>query len=157
MRIGYVGTHQASDDERARLAGAGCERIEHGSIKDVLSMMAPDDCMVVASLSALGNGSSAVLAALSRIRDRSLQFAALSEGIDTGRPEDVAFLAHTAALASLDEVRSGGRPKADPSAVAKALSMKASGEYDMSEIVEATGLSRATIMRYAAKDKPAPT
>ncbi len=157
MRIGYVGTHQVSDDDRARLVEAGCERVEHGSIKDVLAMVAPGDCMVVVSLPALGNGSPAVLAALSRIRDRSLRFVALSEDIDTGRPNGEAFLDYAALLALLDGPRQGGRPKADPAAVEKALSMKASGEYDMSEIVEATGLSRATIMRYAARVKPAPT
>lgn len=43
----------------------------------------------------------------------------------------------------------GGRPKADEGAVAKAMEMYASGEYQIKEIVEKTGLSHMTIHRKA--------
>ena len=43
----------------------------------------------------------------------------------------------------------GGRPKADKDTVAKAMEMYASGEYQIKEIVEKTGLSHMTIHRKA--------
>lgn len=43
----------------------------------------------------------------------------------------------------------GGRPKADEEVVAKAMEMYASGEYQIKEIVEKTGLSHMTIHRKA--------
>lgn len=43
----------------------------------------------------------------------------------------------------------GGRPKADEETVAKAMEMYASGEYQIKEIVEKTGLSHMTIHRKA--------
>lgn len=43
----------------------------------------------------------------------------------------------------------GGRPKADETIVSKAMEMYASGEYQIKEIVEKTGLSHMTIHRKA--------
>lgn len=47
----------------------------------------------------------------------------------------------------------GGKPPADPKKVAAAMEMRADGGFSVDEILQATGLSRATYFRYAKKER----
>lgn len=46
---------------------------------------------------------------------------------------------------------SGGKSKVDPSALANAIGMYQSGDYKLSEITAATGISRSTLYRNLPK------
>ncbi len=50
--------------------------------------------------------------------------------------------------------RQGGRPKVNERELKKALNLYKSEQYSVSEIVEMTGISRATIYRYLKQEQP---
>ena len=50
--------------------------------------------------------------------------------------------------------RQGGRPKVNERELKKAINLYKSEQYSVSEIVEMTGISRATIYRYLKQEQP---
>lgn len=102
---------------------------------------------------------SAVRAAL-EIGAKAAELVVLDQGIDTSKEEHGAFFQHAAAIMGVDEDRkghrakpghSGGKSKVDPSALANAIGMYQSGDYKLSEITAATGISRSTLYRNLPK------
>lgn len=91
---------------------------------------------------------------------KAAELVVLDQGIDTSKEEHGAFFQHAAAIMGVDEDRkghrakpghSGGKSKVDPSALANAIGMYQSGDYKLSEITAATGISRSTLYRNLPK------
>lgn len=159
MRVGYCRDLPglAADEQRRRLLADGCGSVVSGGIASLLGALGPGDVAAVASLSALGSKPASAVKAALEVEARGAGLAVLDQGIDTTWEEHRLFFRHAAAVAGVGADRpkaaahSGGKPKTDPSALAKAVGMYQSGEYKMSEIVEATGVSKSTLYRNLPK------
>jgi DNA invertase Pin-like site-specific DNA recombinase len=119
--------------------------------------------VIVDSLKSLGGSVGVALAALGNISSSGRDLISFAEDIDTKRDgreflENIEVLARTFGFACIeDECNTDvkrGRPAADADAKTKAKAMRLEG-HPISEIVAATGLSRATVYR-CTQDAPVP-
>ena len=135
-------------------------------LKELLKRLGPGDVMTVASLSELGASIGDVVANAALIMGAGCALVSIEDRIDTSADE--AFASHISALskASSDirsrKVRAGmakaagegkkaGRPKVDSGALQEAVEMYESGGFSVQEILDATGVSRATLYRRVGK------
>ena len=159
MDIGYLNARCsiAADEQCAILAGHGCDRLVEGGLGALLAEVSEGDVVAIAALSVLGAKPRSALRAAAEIVDAGASLLVIGEGIDTSRPEDARFVAHAAAILGVSgdsgkrKGHTGGKPKADPSSVARAVGMYESGGYRVPEILEATGISRSTLYRNIRK------
>lgn len=129
-------------------------------IASLLGSIDAGDVVVVASLGALGSTSASAVRAALEIGAKAAELVVLDQGIDTSKEEHGAFFRHAAAhhgrrrgpeRISGEAGHSGGKSKVDPSALANAIGMYQSGDYKLSEITSATGISRSTLYRNLPK------
>ena len=151
MRVGYCRppAGHGPNKQREALEAAGCELVVDSGIASLLG-----------SLGALGSTSASAVRAALEIGAKAAELVVLDQGIDTSKEEHGAFFRHAAAIMGVDEGRkgprakpghSGGKSKVDPSALANAIGMCQSGDYKLSEITSATGISRSTLYRNLPK------
>ena len=154
MRVGYCRppAGHGPNKQREALEAAGCELVVDSGIASLLGSVDAGDVVVVASLGALGSTSASAVRAALEIGAKAAELVVLDQGIDTSKEEHGAFFRHAAAIMGVDEGRkgprakpghSGGKSKVDPSALANAIGMYQSGDYKLSEITSATGISRS--------------
>lgn len=123
------------------------------------------DTLAVYQLSRIARNARGLYVLCTRLQQRGIELVSIKESFSLHR-EGERFIAACKLIADMESdvmreragisrVRAaqtgnvGGRPKADEEAVAKAMEMYASGEYQIKEIVEKTGLSHMTIHRKA--------
>lgn len=162
MRVGYCRppAGHGPNKQREALEAAGCELVVDSGIASLLGSIDAGDVVVVASLGALGSTSASAVRAALEIGAKAAELVVLDQGIDTSKEEHGAFFRHAAAIMGVDEGRkgprakpghTGGKSKVDPSALANAIGMYQSGDYKLSEITSATGISRSTLYRNLPK------
>lgn len=178
MRYGYARSADQGLLDRAvmRLSEDGCGETltDLGSdvfLGELLAKAEPGDSVVVTGLAMLAPDVDGVVSAAARIGAAGASLVSIDDGIDTS--QDPAFFSHMQALKSVQAAsrsqavrrgmaaaegrgRKAGRPKADSAAVEEALAMKESGDFTVQEIVDATGVSRATLYRRAGGRGKAP-
>ena len=127
MRVGYCRppAGHGPNKQREALEAAGCELVVDSGIASLLGSVDAGDVVVVASLGALGSTSASAVRAALEIGAKAAELVVLDQGIDTS--------------------------KEDPSALANAIGMYQSGDYKLSEITSATGISRSTLYRNLPK------
>lgn len=154
MRVGYYKEIPglSCEKQREELQSKDCGLIVGNGIASLLRAVEAGDFVVVCSLAVFGSTPATAVKAALEIKAKATELVVLDQGIDTSREEHRLFFQHAAAVAgigaeSAKPKRRGGKPKADPSAIANAVGMYQSGEYKISEITAATGISRATLYR----------
>ncbi|RDB55484.1 resolvase [Paraeggerthella hongkongensis] len=180
MRFGYarVSTEdQKLDRQVDALEKAGCERIflEKASganagrpeLEKLLSALRGGDEVVVVKLDRISRSTRHLIELTEKFEKVGADFISLNDSIDTTTPMGRFFFRMMASIAELERGmivertkdglpaarargRSGGRPKADADAISKAKRMHESGKFSVSEITEATGISKSTLYRSLA-------
>jgi len=182
MIIGYarVSTQDQNLDRQIdALKKYGAEQIFEekitGTIKNrpeldkMKSMLRAGDIVVIDSLSRLGRSSKDLLALIEEFRERKVTLVSLRENIDISTPTGQLMFTVLAALCQFERDltvqrtkdglmaarargRKGGRPKADPKKVEKALRLYESRTHSIAEIIQLTGVSQGTLYK-AIRDK----
>lgn len=181
--IGYARVSTSDQElslQTTALKQAGCDRIysEHASgaktdrpeLAAALSYMREGDMLVVWKLDRLGRSVQHLVATLTDLGDRGIEFRSLTEGIDTATAGGRLIFHVFAALAEFERElirertnaglvaarargRRGGRRKVLTGAkLEQARLMKKSGRYTVSDIAGVVGVSQATLYRYLPED-----
>ena len=186
MRFGYarVSTEEQRLDRQVdALEKAGCERIylEKASgakagrpeLEKLLSVLRDGDEVVVAKLDRISRSTKHLIELSERFDEIGVDFISLNDSIDTTTPMGRFFFRVMASIAELERDmivertkdglsaarargHGGGRPKAPADAVSKAKRMHESGKFSISEITEATGISKSTLYRNLAQEADEP-
>lgn len=187
MRFGYarVSTEEQRLDRQVdALEKAGCERIylEKASgaktgrpeLDKLLSVLRDGDEVVVAKLDRISRSTRHLIELAERFDEMGVDFISLNDSIDTTTPMGRFFFRVMASIAELERDmivertkdglsaarargHGGGRPKAPAEAVSKARRMYESGAFSISEITEATGISKSTLYRNLAHEAGEPS
>lgn len=166
---------QNTDGQCDALLAAGCERIYSETVSGaksvrpellrMLDALRPGDIVMVSELTRLSRSVKDLLSLLERIHAAGAAVKSLREAwLDTSTPQGQLMLTVFAGLAQFERDltrqrtreglaaarargRKGGRPGADPSRLATAVKMHASGLHTVAEITAATGISRSVLYR----------
>ena len=132
---------------------------------DKVKMIARNgDTIVIESLSRLGRSSKDLLTLIDDWDNKGVKLVSLKENIDTSTPTGKLLLTVLSAICQFERDitvqrtqeglkaarargRKGGRPKANPKAVERAVRLYDSQTQSIKEITEMTGISSATLYR----------
>lgn len=146
-----------------------CEKItgtkkERPELDELLKRLSKGDTVVVWKLDRIGRSMKHLIELIDGFKNKGVQFVSLKENINTTSATGKLIFNLFASLAEFERDmisertkaglqsarargRKGGRPKKGNGKVELALKMYDSKEYSISEIVEATGLSKPTLYR----------
>jgi DNA invertase Pin-like site-specific DNA recombinase len=183
MKYGYARVStldQNLDMQIDALNRVGCDRIyqekvsgkkdDRPELSRCLDALRPGDSLVVYKLDRLGRSTFKLLELTSEFEKNGIDFISIVDGIDTTTPVGRFFFRTMASIAELERDiivertqaglqaarargRIGGRPKKDNKDVDRALKLYESNEYSVPEIVDMTGVSKATLYRAINKKK----
>jgi len=181
MKFGYARVStldQNLDSQLDALKAAGCEKIftekmsgkrdDRPELARLLDQLRPGDALVVYKLDRLGRSTFKLLELTKQLEENGIEFISLVDDIDTTTPVGKFFFRTMASIAELERDiiaertqaglkaarargRVGGRPKADKRKIEAAVQLYNAGNMSVPEIVEATGISKATLYRYIKK------
>ncbi len=182
MRIGYarVSTEdQRLDRQEDALRAAGCEKVfleKASGMKDdrpelarMLALLRKGDSVVVVKLDRISRSTKHLIEFSQKFDEMGVDFISLGDAIDTTTPMGRFFFRVMASIAELERdmiaertkgglkaarVRGhkGGRPRASAEAIERAAKMYEAGNFSISEITEAAGISKSTFYRYVRRD-----
>lgn len=178
MKIGYarVSTQEQSLDRQVdELRKAGCERIysekctgrtkHRPELDRMVDQLREGDAVVVVKLDRIGRNTKHLIELADTFEKMGVDFVSLGDAIDTSTATGRLFFTVLAAIAQFEtdlnsertksgleaaraRGRVGGRPKADPVMVEKAIKMYEAKTFSFREIRESTGLSKPTVYKY---------
>lgn len=181
MIIGYARVSmldQNLDSQLDALTKAGCERIytekmsgkrdDRPELQRCLDSLRQGDKLVVYKLDRLGRSTFKLLELTADFEKNGVDLVSIVDGIDTSTPVGRFFFRTMASIAELERDiivertqaglkaarargRVGGRPTTPKKEVDRALKLYDSKEYSVPEIVEMTGVSKATLYRAIKK------
>lgn len=181
MIIGYarVSTHdQNLDSQLDALKQRGCEKIfqekmsgkrdDRPELQRCLDTLRKGDKLVIYKLDRLGRSTFKLLELTKHFEEEGINLISIVDGIDTSTPVGRFFFRTMASIAELERDiivertqaglkaarargRVGGRPETPKKDLERALKLYDSKEYPVPEIVEMTGVSKATIYRAIKK------
>nr|WP_225989129.1 recombinase family protein [Bacillus cereus] len=125
----------------------------------------PGDPIVVASFSRLGRSTKDLIELVEYFENKNVKLISIKENFDTNTPQGKLMLTVFQAFSQFERDliaqrtkeglesartrgRNRGRPRVTEKQINKALNLYHSKEYSISEIVEMTGISQATLYRY---------
>jgi DNA invertase Pin-like site-specific DNA recombinase len=182
MRIGYARistADQSLDLQLDALNADGCERIyteiasgakdDRVELARVMDALRPGDVLVVYKLDRLARSTIKLINTLNDITAKGAEFVSVSDKIDTTTAAGKALFGMLAVFAEFERNiivertkaglaasrargRNGGRPKTDAKKVTSALRLYDAKTSTVSEITEATGVTKTTLYR-AIKDR----
>lgn len=177
MKFGYarVSTQdQNLDMQLDALKDFGCDQIfqekittrktDRPQLEEMIKVLRPGDTVVIFKLDRISRSTKHLIELSELFENKGVQFVSLQDSIDTSTPMGRFFFRVMASIAELERDivsertraglsaarargRKGGRPKADEKKVDLAVKMYKSKDYSIKEIVEATGVSQATLYR----------
>lgn len=177
-QIGYarVSTKdQSLDLQMDALKQYGVERIyaekitgtkaERSQFHEMLKFLREGDTVVVWKLDRIGRSMRNLINIVTEFQNRSVHFVSLKENIDTSSATGKLIFNIFASLAEFERDiisertraglesartrgRKGGRPAKDDDQVKMALKMYDSKQYNIPEILKATGISKTSLYRY---------
>jgi DNA invertase Pin-like site-specific DNA recombinase len=177
MRFGYVRVStidQNLDMQLDALKKAGCDKIfeekasgkrdDRPELNRLLDQLRQGDTLVVYKLDRLGRSTFKLLELTADFERQGIEFISIVDCIDTTTPVGKFFFRTMASIAELERDiiaertraglqaarargRIGGRPKTDRSKLEAAISLYHAGKMSVPEIVDATGVSKATLYR----------
>ena len=130
----------------------------------MLDRVTEGDTVVVESLSRLGRSTKDLIELTELFERKGVHLVSLKESIDTSSSTGKLLFTLMSAIAQFERDaiadrtkeglrsarargRTGGRPKANPDAVKKAVKLYRTGEYSVKEIEELTGVKKSTLYR----------
>ena len=151
-----------------KISGVKADRPELNRLKDKVRA---GDSIVVESFSRLGRSTKDLIELVEYFEGRGVKIISVKENFDTSTPQGKLMLTVFQAFSQFERDlivqrtkeglesarargRKGGRPRVKDSKISKALKLYDSKEYSISEIVEMTGVSQATLYRYKNNKEP---
>ena len=148
-----------------KISGVKAERPELNRLKDKVRS---GDSIVIESFSRLGRSTKDLIELVEHFENKGVKLISVKEKFDTTTPHGKLMLTVFQAFSQFERDliaqrtkeglesarargRSGGRPRVKDNKINKALKLYDSREYSISEIVEMTGVSQATLYRYKNK------
>jgi DNA invertase Pin-like site-specific DNA recombinase len=130
----------------------------------MMERLSEGDTVIVESLSRLGRSTKDLIELTEIFQSKGVRLVSLKEDIDTSTPTGKLLFTLMSALAQFERDtiaertceglrsarargRVGGRPKANPDAVKKAVKLYQTGQYTLKEIEELTGVKKSTLYR----------
>lgn len=154
-----------------KITGTKAHRPQLDKLKDKLR---EGDTVVIESLSRLGRSTKDLLALLEEWNGQGVKLVSLKEQIDTTTPTGKLLVTVLSALSQFERDiivqrtkeglesarrrgRNGGRPKADPGNVKKAIKLYHAQTHSIKEITAICGISQATLYRALAAQRETTT
>ncbi|NRD81011.1 recombinase family protein [Bacillus sp. BRMEA1] len=148
-----------------KMTGTKTNRPELNRLKDKLR---PRDTVVVESFSRLGRSTKDLIDLVNYFEEHDVKLISLKENFDTSTPQGRLMMTVFQAFSQFERElivertkeglksarargRQGGRPKVNSREITKAINLYHTEQYSVKEIVEMTGISRATLYRYLEK------
>jgi DNA invertase Pin-like site-specific DNA recombinase len=152
----------------------GCEEVyqekvtgtkkDRSQLDELIKIIRPGDKVIIYKLDRISRSTKHLIELSEFFERKDIQFVSIQDNIDTSTPMGRFFFRTMASLAELERDiisertkaglnaarargRKGGRPEVDKKKVNLALKMYNSKEYSISQIVQATGISQATLYR----------
>jgi DNA invertase Pin-like site-specific DNA recombinase len=177
MIIGYARVStidQNLDLQIDALKKYGCERIyeekitgtkkDRPKLAEMMTILRPGDKIVIYKLDRISRSTKHLIDLSEFFEIKGVEFVSIQDSIDTSTPMGRFFFRILASIAELERDiisdrtkdgltsarargRVGGRPKVQGKKLDIALKMYKSKQYSIREIVEATGISQATLYR----------
>ena len=133
-------------------------------LKKLLDRMTEGDTVVIESLSRLGRSTKDLIELTELFQNKGVHLVSLKESIDTSTSTGKLLFTLMSAIAQFERDviadrtreglksarargRIGGRPKANPDAVSKAVKLYNTKQYSIKEIEELTGVKKSTLYR----------
>lgn len=130
----------------------------------LLDRITEGDTVVVESLSRLGRSTKDLIELTETFQSKGVNLVSLKESIDTNSPTGKLLFTLMSAIAQFERDviadrtreglkaarargRMGGRPRADPEQVKKAVKLYKTEQYSIKEIEELTGIKKSTLYR----------
>lgn len=130
----------------------------------LLDRITEGDTVVVESLSRLGRSTKDLIELTEIFQGKGVNLVSLKEAIDTNSPTGKLLFTLMSAIAQFERDviadrtreglksarargRTGGRPRADPEQVKKAVKLYKTEQYSVKEIEELTGIKKSTLYR----------
>lgn len=175
--FGYarVSTEQQNLDRQLdALKKYGCDMIynekmtrtkrERPELSKLLDRMTEGDTVLIESLSRLGRSTKDLIELTELFEEKGVHLVSLKESIDTSTSTGTLLFTLMSAIAQFERDviadrtreglkaarargRLGGRPRADPDAVKKAVKLYCTGQYSIKEIENLTGVKKSTLYR----------
>ncbi|WNF35042.1 recombinase family protein [Bacillaceae bacterium IKA-2] len=150
-----------------KMSGVKADRPELIRLRDKVR---PGDTLVIESFSRLGRSTKDLIELVEYFENKGVKLISIKEQFDTYTPHGKLMLTVFQAFSQFERDlivqrtkeglisarargRKGGRPKVKDKNIEKALKLYHSKEYSISEIVEMSGVSQATLYRYLEKIK----
>jgi DNA invertase Pin-like site-specific DNA recombinase len=148
-----------------KMSGTKADRPELNRLKENVR---PGDTVIVESFSRLGRSTKDLIELVEYFEGKEVKLLSLKENFDTNTPQGKLMLTVFQAFSQFERDlivqrtkegiasarirgRKGGRPRVKEKNVSKALKLYDTKEYSISEIVEISGISQATLYRYIQK------
>lgn len=133
-------------------------------LSKLLDRITEGDTVVVESLSRLGRSTKDLIELTEIFQSKGVNLVSLKEAIDTNSPTGKLLFTLMSAIAQFERDviadrtreglksarargRTGGRPRADPEQVKKAVKLYKTEQYSVKEIEELTGIKKSTLYR----------
>ncbi len=150
-----------------KMSGTKTDRPELIRLKDKLR---PGDTLIVESFSRLGRSTKDLIELVEYFEDKNVKLISIKENFDTNTPQGKLMLTVFQAFSQFERDiiaqrtkeglesarargRKGGRPRVKDKKLNRALNLYHSKDYSISEIVQMTGISQATLYRYLHKNE----
>ena len=154
--------HNCTEILTEKISGVKADRPELNRLKDKVR---PGDSIVVESFSRLGRSTKDLIELVEHFENSGVKIISIKENFDTDTPQGKLMLTVFQAFSQFERDliaqrtkeglesarargRKGGRPRVKDNKINKALKLYDSKEYSISDIVEMTGISQATLYRY---------
>jgi len=154
--------HNCTEVLTEKISGVKAERPELNRLKDKVR---PGDSIVIESFSRLGRSTKDLIELVEYFEKRGVKLISIKENFDTDTPQGKLMLTVFQAFSQFERDliiqrtkeglesarargRKGGRPRVKANSINKALKLYDSKEFSISEIVDMTGVSQATLYRY---------
>ncbi|TYR81547.1 recombinase family protein [Priestia megaterium] len=161
-QLDLLGEYNCTEILTEKMSGTKKNRPELIRLKDKVR---PGDSIVVESFSRLGRSTKDLIELVEYFESKNVKLISIKENFDTNTPQGKLMLTVFQAFSQFERDliaqrtqeglesarargRNGGRPKVKEKQINKALNLYHSKEYSISEIVEMTGISQATLYRY---------
>ncbi|PTY80706.1 resolvase [Heyndrickxia sporothermodurans] len=161
-QLDLLGEYNCTEILTEKMSGTKKDRPELIRLKDKVR---PGDSIVVESFSRLGRSTKDLIELVEYFEGKNVKLISIKENFDTNTPQEKLMLTVFQAFSQFERDliaqrtkeglesarargRNGGRPKVKENQINKALKLYNSKEYSISEIVEMTGISQATLYRY---------
>ncbi|EAD6209101.1 recombinase family protein [Listeria monocytogenes] len=161
-QIDLLEKYECNEILTEKITGTKSDRPELNRLKDKLR---PGDIVVVESFSRLGRSTKDLIELVTYFEERTIKLISVKENFDTTTPQGKLMMTVFQAFSQFERDlivertkeglksarargRKGGRPRVASKEITRALNLYRSEEYSVKEIVEMTGISRATLYRY---------